>query len=97
MQQTSTAVQTTTSTLVGIAIMGTGILAAAAGFVVAASNTAPTLTIKATPIPGAHSTVQGAQKEPMLGFTLAAKNKAITVESLTFNILADSDGNFSSI
>lgn len=77
--------------------MATGLLAAAAGFVVAASNTGPVLNIKATPLPGAHGTVQGAQREPMLGFTLEAKNKAILIESLTFNVLADSDGNFKEI
>ncbi len=97
MQQTSTAVQTTTSALVGIAIMGTGLLAAAAGFVIAASNTGPILNIRATPKPTAHSAVQGARDEQMLGFSLEAKNKGITINKLVFDVLADSDGNFNTI
>jgi len=97
MQQTSTTVQTTTATLVGIAIMGTALLAAAAGFVIAANNALPILVIKATPQPASHAVVVGTELDPVLGFSLTSQNKPIKVDRLNFNVIGDTDGTFATV
>jgi len=72
-------------------------LAAAAGFMIAASNTGSILVVKTSGALASHATVAGAVLEPVLLVNLQAQNQAVRVDRLTFAVTADTDGSFASI
>ncbi len=77
--------------------MGTGLLAAAAGFVIAANNALPILVVKTVPQTISHAVVVGTGLDPVLAISLQAQNKPVRVKRLIFNVIGDSDGTFASV
>lgn len=93
----ATTVHTTTKTLVGIALLTTGLLAAAAGFVVASNRPDAVLSVRLSNSVASHASETGKADETMLGVVLQAMNDNVTVNRLMFSTTADTDGSFTTV
>ncbi len=95
--QTRTQVSTSVTTAIGVTLITASAFAFAAAGVLAAGGTGPKLGIQLLASVTSSTVVSGAQDVPMVGITLGATNKDITVSTLRFTVTADDDGTFSAV
>lgn len=90
--------RTSTSTLVGVALMaGAGIMAAA-GFALTAVKSTPALLVRATPTqPVNTEAVSGAEDVSVFSFDMIPHGGSAEINQIVFAVFGDSDADFSTI
>jgi len=93
MPQTTTQTKTSTKTIVGVALIGAAIIAAAGAIML--RKPIPILTLETSQPPSSQTVVSGQADVNVYGFTLSASNLGDQVlKEMTFTVIADDDANF---